>query len=99
MKVCFPTIYSVRITWQVDQECRDQIRNKWVAAPGATAKYADIDDYPSRVLARLNRREPIRVPDHNPQGESPTFSPCEVYGEEIGQLRVPKVFPGCSMYT
>jgi hypothetical protein len=22
---------------QVDQECRDQIRNKWVAAPGATA--------------------------------------------------------------
>ena len=63
---------------QVDQESRDQIRNKWVAAPGATAKYADIDDYPSRVLARLDRREPIRVPDHNPQGESPTFSPCEV---------------------
>lgn len=23
---------------QVDQECRDQIRNKWVAAPAATAK-------------------------------------------------------------
>jgi hypothetical protein len=22
---------------QVDQECRDQIRNKWVAAPAATA--------------------------------------------------------------
>jgi hypothetical protein len=29
---------------QLDQECRDQIRNKWVAEPAATAKSANIDD-------------------------------------------------------
>ena len=29
---------------QVDQECRDQIRNKWVAASLQHRKYANIDD-------------------------------------------------------
>jgi hypothetical protein len=48
---------------QVDQECRDQISNKWVAAPGATA------NMPISVTAHRgyypDQTDPIRVPDQN----------------------------------
>jgi hypothetical protein len=82
---------------QVDRECSVQIRNMGCRSWN-NRKYADIDDCQSLVLSRLNRREPIRVPDQNSTRGSPTFSPRDEFGQSARFLKlscplsIPKYF-------
>jgi hypothetical protein len=50
---------------QVDEECRDQIRNKWVAASCSTANTPISMTAIAGIIPIKPEREPIRVPDQN----------------------------------